>query len=54
MMIGLPVITDDRVLAEANRHNIGLMQAYRRIQAREYLIQRQSDRRTFQSRGMCK
>ena len=52
-MIGR-TIWDHEVTAEANRHNVGLMQAYRRIQAREYLKQRMADRRAFHSRGMCK
>ena len=53
LMIGR-TIWDHEVTAEANRHNVGLMQAYRRIQAREYLQQRMADRRAFHSRGMCK
>ena len=47
-------IWDHEVTAEANRHGVGLMQAYRRIKAREYLKQRQSERRAFQARGLCK
>ena len=53
-MVGLPLIPDSAVRAEADRHGVGMMQAYRRIQAREYLKQRMADRRAFHSRGMCK
>ena len=47
-------IRDHEVTAEANRHNIGLMQAYRRIQAREYLKQRLADRRRYSTAGVMK
>ena len=47
-------IPDSAVKAEADRYNIGTMQAYRRIQAREYLKQRLADRRRYSTAGVLK
>lgn len=53
MIVGIS-IPDSAVKAEADRYNIGTMQAYRRIQAREYLKQRLADRRRYSTAGVLK